>query len=42
MVINPNGWGSCDVIFHLWGKNQVVPDGTVTTPTSIGHVYRKK
>ena len=30
------------VIFHLWGKNQVVPDGTVTTPTSIGHVYRTK
>ena len=28
------------VIFHLWGKDQVVPDGTVTTPTSIGHVYR--
>lgn len=30
------------VIFHLWGKNQVVPDGTVTIPTSLGHVFRTK
>jgi hypothetical protein len=30
------------VIFHLWGKDQVVPDGTVTIPTSLGHVYRTK
>jgi len=28
------------VIFHLWGKDQVVPDGTVSIPTSLGHVYR--
>ena len=28
------------VIFHLWGKDQVVPDGTVSTPTSLGHVFR--
>jgi hypothetical protein len=30
------------VIFHLWGKDQVVPDGTVTTPNAIGHVHRTK
>ncbi|MBT6295062.1 MAG: DUF1264 domain-containing protein [Nitrospina sp.] len=30
------------VIFHLWGKDQVVPDGTVTIPNSLGHVYRTK
>ena len=30
------------VIFHLWAKDQVVPDGTVTTPTSLGHVFRTK
>lgn len=28
------------VIFHLWGKDQVIPDGSVTTPTSLGHVFR--
>lgn len=28
------------VIFHLWGKDQVVPDGTVTIPNAIGHVHR--
>ena len=28
------------VIFHLWPKGQVVPDGSVSTPTSLGHVYR--
>jgi len=28
------------VIFHLWGKNQVVPDGTVTIPNAIGHKHR--
>ena len=28
------------VIFHLWDKNKVVPDGTVSIPTSLGHVYR--
>lgn len=28
------------VIFHLWGKDQVVPDGAVSIPTSLGHVFR--
>lgn len=28
------------VILHLWGKDQVVPDGTVSIPTSLGHVFR--
>ncbi|HNP59680.1 MAG TPA: DUF1264 domain-containing protein [Nitrospirales bacterium] len=28
------------VIFHLWGKHQVVPDGAVSIPTSLGHVFR--
>ena len=28
------------VIFHLWGKDKVVPDGTVSIPTSLGHVFR--
>ncbi len=30
------------VIFHLWGKDQVVPDGTVTIPNAAGHVHRTK
>ena len=30
------------VIFHLWGKDQVIPDGTVTIPNAIGHVHRIK
>ena len=30
------------VIFHLWGKDQVVPDGTVTIPNAIGHIHRTK
>ena len=30
------------VIFHMWGKDQVVPDGTVTIPNAIGHVHRTK
>ena len=28
------------VIIHLWGKDKVVPDGTVSIPTSLGHVFR--
>ena len=28
------------VIFQLWGKDQVVPDGTVTISNAIGHVHR--
>jgi hypothetical protein len=30
------------VIFHLWGKGQVIPDKTVTIPNAIGHVHRTK
>ena len=30
------------VIFHLLGKDQVIPDGTVTIPNAIGHVHRTK
>jgi hypothetical protein len=30
------------VIFYLLGKDQVIPDGTVTIPNAIGHVYRTK
>ena len=28
------------IIFHLWHKDQVVPDGKVTIPNSVGHVFR--
>ncbi len=30
------------IIFHLWHKDQVVPDGKVTIPNSVGHVFRTK
>ena len=30
------------VIFHLLGKDQVTPDGTLTIPNAIGHVHRTK
>ena len=30
------------VIFHLWGKDQVTPDGTLTIPNAIGHFHRTK
>ena len=32
--------GTDGIIFHLWHDNQVVPDGTVTIPNSVGHVFR--
>ena len=28
------------IIFHLWHDDQVVPDGKVTIPNSVGHVFR--
>ena len=28
------------IIFHLWHDDQVVPDGRVTIPNSVGHVFR--
>jgi hypothetical protein len=30
------------MIFHLWGKDQVIPDGTLTIPNAISHVHRTK
>ena len=27
------------VIYHLWQKGKVFPDGTVTFPQSIGHIF---
>jgi hypothetical protein len=30
------------VIFHLFGEDQVIPDGTVAIPNAIGHVHRTK
>ena len=32
--------GTDGIILHLWHDNQVVPDGTVTIPNSVGHVFR--
>lgn len=29
------------VIFHLWHKDQVIPDGTVTIPQSLGHIFTR-
>ena len=29
------------VIFHLWQKGQEFPDGTVTIPQSLGHVFTR-
>jgi hypothetical protein len=31
-----------EVIFHLLGKDQIVPDRTITIPNSLGHVYLAK
>ena len=28
------------VIFHFWHSDQNIPDGRVTIPTSVGHVFR--
>ena len=32
--------GTDGIIFHLWHDDQVVPDGRVTIPNSVGHVFR--
>ncbi len=29
------------IIFHLWHKDQVIPDGRVTFPQSLGHVFTR-
>ena len=29
------------VIFHLWHKDQVIPDGRVTIPQSLGHIFTR-
>ena len=34
--------GTDGVIFELWQEGQPVPDGKVTFPTSVGHVFRTK
>ena len=30
------------IIFHLWHDDQVVPDGKVTIPNSLGHKFRSE
>lgn len=30
------------VIYHLWQKGQEFPDGTVTFPQSVGHVFTRQ
>jgi hypothetical protein len=34
--------GTDGIIFELWQKGAPVPDGKVTFPTSVGHVFRAK
>lgn len=34
--------GTDGVIFELWQEGQPIPDGKVTFPTSVGHVFRTK
>ena len=34
--------GTDGIIFELWQEGAPVPDGTVTFPTSVGHVFRTK
>ncbi|KAF0219108.1 MAG: hypothetical protein FD174_2194 [Geobacteraceae bacterium] len=34
--------GTDGIIFELWQENAVIPDGKVTFPTSVGHVFRTK
>ena len=29
------------IIFHLWHKDQVIPDGRVTIPQSLGHIFTR-
>ncbi len=33
--------GTDGVIFHLWHKDQVIPDGKVTIPQSLGHIFTR-
>lgn len=34
--------GTDGIIFELWQKGAPIPDGRVTFPTSVGHVFRNK
>ena len=34
--------GTDGIIFELWQEGAPVPDGKVTFPTSVGHVFRSK
>jgi hypothetical protein len=34
--------GTDGIIFELWQEGAPIPDGTVTFPTSVGHVFRTK
>jgi Protein of unknown function (DUF1264) len=34
--------GTDGIIFELWQEGAIVPDGKVTFPTSVGHVFRTK
>ena len=29
------------IIFHLWHQDQVIPDGKVTIPQSLGHIFTR-
>ncbi|RMH35914.1 MAG: DUF1264 domain-containing protein [Nitrospirae bacterium] len=29
------------IIFHLWHKDQVIPDGRVSIPQSLGHIFTR-
>ncbi len=29
------------IIFHLWHKDQVIPDGRVSFPQSVGHIFTR-
>jgi hypothetical protein len=34
--------GTDGIIFELWQEGQPIPDGKVTFPTAVGHVFRTK
>jgi hypothetical protein len=34
--------GTDGIIFELWQEGAPIPDGKVTYPTSVGHVFRAK
>lgn len=34
--------GTDGIIFELWQEGALIPDGKVTFPTSVGHVFRAK